>query len=170
MATALRSFLDKYPRLRLFHFTDTRNLPSIRTHGILSRKVMKDIGVRPVAFGGDDLSQGLDDLAGFDEYVHLCLFDDHPVAYKARKDGRLLIVRYLPISKNVLGSDGVLFCAGVSIKKEMTTVSFQKAMGDVDFSIAEEAFDWGDLCSRQARLWEILVPSRIRLDLVRNLR
>lgn len=85
----------------VYHFTDTRNLPSIREHGLLS---MAEVARRRIDAvpGGNRWSMDADKASGMDEYVHLCFMKDHPMVYYAQKEQRVDSVRYLRISPEVM--------------------------------------------------------------------
>jgi hypothetical protein len=63
----------------------------------LSEKERERRKVSVVARGGNEWSQTADARFGMDEYVHICLIDDHPMEYLARKDGRIEQSIYLEV-------------------------------------------------------------------------
>lgn len=70
----------------LYHFTDERNLKSIKEHGgLLSWYycVQHNIDI-PIA-GGDECSRSLDKRYGLEDYVRLSFCADHPMAYRLKK-------------------------------------------------------------------------------------
>ncbi|OUE39109.1 hypothetical protein BZY95_17175 [Billgrantia desiderata SP1] len=76
---------------KLYHFTDTRNLPSIREQGGLLRLAeMKRRSVNGAVFGGNQWSHDADVARGLDGYVHLCFLSEHPMEWCAKNDGRIL--------------------------------------------------------------------------------
>ena len=85
----------------VYHFTDTRNLPSIREHGLLSMAEVRRRNFQTVP-GGNQWSLDADKLFGMDEYVHLCFFRDHPMAYVAKQEGRIEGIRYLRIDPSII--------------------------------------------------------------------
>ncbi|WP_186002521.1 DarT ssDNA thymidine ADP-ribosyltransferase family protein, partial [Mycobacterium sp. KBS0706] len=64
-----------------YHFTDTRNLPSISAHGLLSMQELRARGLTVSATGGNSWSLDADSQCGMDAYVHLCFFDSHPMEW-----------------------------------------------------------------------------------------
>src|SRR5690349_18973301 len=80
-----------------FHFTDTRNIPFIKGQGILSRRKLKEKGIKVPAPGGNELSIQAADAAGLDRYVSLCLKKGHPMEGAARKEGTIKEVAYLGV-------------------------------------------------------------------------
>ncbi len=158
----------------LYHFTDRRNLPLIREHGGLypmSKLKKKEIEVP--APGGNAWSQDADGMKGMDKYVHLCFRATHPMEFLARQDGRIKDSIFLQIHPDVLLWDGVKFTADVSNKAGVALHTIEEAREIIDFEILYTRTNWHDpaILARlqQAEKYEILVPKKIPLDLMRNL-
>ena len=110
-------------RLRLYHFTDVRNVASIKEHGgIYSLDQCEALGIEIAAPGGDENSQDSDRANGMDKYVHLCLRGEHPMEYSAKAKGRIEKSIFIPINSDVLAIDGVRFVPGMSNKKGIADV------------------------------------------------
>src|SRR5436853_7769546 len=113
--------LDQIPRL--YHFTDRRNLDSIRAQGGLHP--LSDLVKRGViipAPGGNQWSRDADELKGMGRYVHLCFRSNHPMEYLARQDGRIADSIFLEIHPSVIQFECVPFTADVSNKAAVETV------------------------------------------------
>jgi hypothetical protein len=165
-------------RLRLYHFTDARNVASIREHGgVFSAEQCEELGIKVVAPGGDENSQGSDRENGMDAYVHLCLRSEHPMEYRARTDGRIEKSVFIPISSEVLEIDGVRFVPGMSNKKGIETYALEEAirdghLEDRDLDALYQWIHWGlnpDVYDRRVRAekFEIIVPDFIPIDLLK---
>lgn len=129
---------------QLYHFTDRRNLRLIRKHGgLYPMSKLKKKGIAVPAPGGNQWSQDADGLKGMADYVHLCFRPNHPMEFRARADGRTEDSIFLEIHPDVMYWKGVRFTSDVS--------KIQKRL-------------------RRAEKYEILVPAKIGLDLIRNLR
>ena len=158
----------------LFHFTDRRNLVSIRSSGgLFSYARLREMGVDIPAPGGNDWSHDADAYRGMDQYVHLCFKPTHPMEYVARTDGRIVSSVFLNIHTSVLNIDRVLFAAGVSNKAGVETCSITEAMDKIDFDLLYGGWkDWRspEIQSRlqQVEKYEILVPDQIPFDLILN--
>lgn len=128
----------------LFHFTDRRNLPSIKTTGgLFSYARLKEMGIVIPAPGGNDWSHEADAYKSMDRYVHLCLRPTHPMENAARVDGRIVSSIFLSIHTDVLQIKGVRFTAGVSNKSDVETHSIEDAMGLIDFDMLYGGWkDW----------------------------
>src|SRR5947207_11641472 len=110
-------FVRKYRPFRFYHFTDTRNLQSIRAHGgLYCLAKCRELGINIAAPGGNDWSHEADQRAGLDNYVHLCLRNQHPMEYRAREDGRIISAVYLEIDPRVIEVEGIRFSPDVSNK------------------------------------------------------
>ncbi len=157
----------------LFHFTDRRNLVSIREHGgLLALAEMKRRGIQIPAPGGNQWSHDVDGMRGLDEYVHLCFRWTHPMEYVARADGRITDSVFLNVHPEVLRWEGVLFTPDVSNKSGVQAHPIEEAANMIDFEVLYSWTDWRDPAIRerlsQAEKSEILVPRFIPLDLIRN--
>jgi len=158
----------------LFHFTDLRNLQSIKGNGgLFSYARLKEKGIDIPAPGGNDWSHEADAYKGMDRYVHLCFRPTHPMEHVARVDGRIASSVFLSIHTDVLQIEGVRFTGGVSNKADVETHSIEEAMGIIDFDMLYGGWkDWSD-SGIQARLqrverYEILVPDHVPFDLILN--
>lgn len=113
--------LDQIPRL--YHFTDRRNLESIRSQGGLHP--LSDLvtrGVKVPAPGGNQWSRDADELKGMGHYVHLCFRSNHPMEYLARQDGRIGDSIFLEIHASVMQFPDVMFTPDVSNKAGVQAV------------------------------------------------
>jgi len=168
--------MPKRPAIKeLFHFTDRRNLPSIRDlGGLYSYALLGEMGIEIPAPGGNDWSRDADSSKGMDRYVHLCFRDSHPMEYRARQDGRIVSSIFLKIHTDVLQIDGVKFTPDVSNKAGVELCSVREAMDIIDFGMIESGWkDYNDP-EIQARLqavekYEILVPDHVPPHLILNL-
>ena len=75
---------------RLYHFTDRRNLGSIRKHGgLYCLAELVRLGIKVPAPGGNDWSHAEDKRRGLDGFVHLCFRENQPMEYRAKQEGRI---------------------------------------------------------------------------------
>jgi len=156
-------------RIPFYHFTDTRNLDSIREHGILSMTELRARGITPVT-GGNDWSLEADARFGMDRYVHLCFLRQHPMEWNARQDGRIEKSRFLRIDPKVLTLDDVLMTDEVANKSGVVPKPANEIIPSLDFKVMYTRTDWKDPAIRdrrqRAKLYEILVPSRVPPELI----
>jgi RNA:NAD 2'-phosphotransferase (TPT1/KptA family) len=115
------TLLQKSPQHNCFyHFTDTRNLPSIRNHGLLSTRKLEELGIEIAAPGGNDWSRDADRMKGMDAFVHLCLMRNHGMEHGARHDGRIKESIFLQIEPQVLRLPGVKVTLDVANNRHWT--------------------------------------------------
>jgi hypothetical protein len=150
----------------LHHFTEAGNIASIRSHGLLSRRTLNNRRLAHVT-GGNQLSCDLDDHYGFDRYVHLCLRAQHGMAFQAKQEGRLVDVRWIAVSPDVLALPDVLIALDNSVKNDVPVVPLASALDSMDLEVLYGYTDWKDPAI-QARLrtverYEILVPDHVPL-------
>lgn len=169
MATKM---LNQIPKL--YHFTDRRNLDSIRAQGglhPLSELVKKGINIP--APGGNQWSRDADELKGMGSYVHLCFRNNHPMEFIARQDGRIKDSIFLEVDPSVIKFPGVMFTPDVSNKAGVQAVSITQAAELIDFEVLYTQTDWTDQAIQQrlqqVEKYEVLVPCLIPLTHIRNI-
>jgi hypothetical protein len=158
----------------LYHFTDLRNLLSIRERGgLFSWRKLVEMGVAVAAPGGNDWSRDADNYKGVDAYVHLCLRSNHPMEYRAREEGRIEQSVFLEIDPAVTEIEGVSFTEDVSNKRGVELFPIENAADLIDFEVLGPNMNYKDQGMlerlRQAEKCEILVPDFIPIRLIRNL-
>ena len=158
----------------LYHFTDQRNLASVRElGGLYSWARLQEMGVEVVAPGGNEWSHDADAMKGLDAYVHLCFRDHHPMEYRARTEGRIVKPVYLRIDPAILEIEGVMCTNDVSNKYGVELYSIDDAAELIDFEVLCTYQDSNDPETnrrlRQAEKCEILVPDVVPISLIRNI-
>jgi hypothetical protein len=174
---AIDDFRKKYLSGKaLYHFTDVRNLPSIKDNGgIFSRRELARQKISVTAPGGNEWSQDADKMYGIDDYVHLCFASSHPMEYVARSNGHIGETKFLKISTDILDTKGIMFSPGVANRRDIPILDFSQACTDAshDFEILLTKQDFKDPAVQKrlqpARKYELLVPSRIPLAMILNL-
>ncbi len=158
----------------LYHFTDRRNLSLIRELGGL--QPLADLLVADISIpapGGDEGSHYVDQQRRLDHYVHLCFRNTHPMEYAARQQGRIQDTVFLQVHASVFEWEGVLFCPGMANTNGIAFHRMDEARQMIDYQVLYSRTDWRDPAIQQrlraAEKCEILVPSMIPLDLIRNL-
>ena len=94
--------------ITLYHFTDERNLESIKKNGLMCWSLLLNKKI-PFIPASDHLSRSLDVKKGLQKYVRLCLSPNHPMAYVAHKDGRIGRYKWLEITYYPLFWNTTLF-------------------------------------------------------------
>lgn len=161
-------FIQRFQPKCFYHFTDLRNIPSIRKYGLLSLVELAKQGIEGYYPGGNDWSHDADSFKGLDHFVHLCLHYRHPMEFIAREKGRINNTVFLPVSLDILGLDGVRFTEGVSNKTGVCLLHPEKAYSDLDFEVLYSNLDYGNSCIKKrldiAVKYELLVPNHIPLE------
>lgn len=165
------AFIARYRVPCFYHFTDTRNLDSIRKTGALVP--WANAKNRVVAPGGNQWSHDADTRNGLDRYVHLALLDEHPMEYAARQDGRIEESRFLGVDAKILLREGVLFCPDVSNKAGVIPIPLDDAVRTMDFEVVYGRTNWKDpdiQHRRQlAKKYELLVPGSISIEMIQGI-
>ena len=106
-APAILQYLRNSGVTCFYHFTDRRNLDSIRRNGgLFSWKYCDDHNIISRQ-GGSEQSQRLDIRHGLQDYVRLSFCDDHPMMYRLGVDGYDLVL--LKIDIQVAAFEGTRF-------------------------------------------------------------
>lgn len=156
---------------RFYHFTDRKNLASIRTHGLLSTAELKRKNLfRPVVPGGDANSQANDHAKGTDKFVCLCFTNSHPMCYVAQNDGRKLDPVYLQINPDIIKTDGVMVTNAPSNQSSVERIAVATALDALDLEVLYTRMNWQDATINErlriAEKYEILVPKRVALKYI----
>ena len=147
----------------LYHFTDSRNIPSIRElGGLWSTAKLREMGVN-FHPGGNQHSLDADKMFGMDEYVHLCFSMQHPLAYLSSQDGRIAKLQWIYIddAEGIFEIEGVRYCAEVSNKSGVNHYSIDYARENFDVeAMSYIDFRVGNNHARKQAMekCEILVP------------
>lgn len=92
----------------LYHFTDKRNILSIkRNGGLFSWHYCENNNINIPCQGGDYASRELDKKYGLQDYVRLSFCDDHPMAYRLQESGSDIEILRIKIDVALL--KGTLF-------------------------------------------------------------
>lgn len=107
---SFKQVLDDNRIKYLYHFTDVRNIPSIKRHGgLFSWYYCHSQGITIACQGGDYDSMELDKKYGLEDYVRLSFCDDHPMAYRLKQSGSEIVILRVKVDvallKNTLYSD-----------------------------------------------------------------
>lgn len=156
----------------VYHFTDTRNLPSIREKGLLSMSELKRQQIENTP-GGNQWSLDADRQSGMDQFVHLCFFRDHPMAYVAQQEGRIQNIRYLRIDPTIMLHEGAQITDRVSNKRDAVALPAKDMVQKIDWQVIYTRTDWKDPAIQArlkiAKVCELLIPCNVPSNMIRNL-
>jgi ssDNA thymidine ADP-ribosyltransferase, DarT len=154
----------------LYHFTDERNFPLIKKHGLLTKNEMRRKGIWPEAPSGNQWSWDADDHKGISDYVSLCMTKNHPMCHVATKEERVVTPRYLCIKPDILLTEGVMFAGDIANKSTVTLRPIREAVEHIDIEVLYSRTDWKNpevqSRLRVAEKYEILVPGIISLSMI----
>lgn len=157
---------------RLFHFTDGRNIPSIKEHGLLPTDELVRRGIIHVT-GGDEASLGIDKAKGFDRYVRLSFCLNHPMSKEAVDRGSIEQLRKVRVCPTVLLREGVLIADRVATANEAKIADANEMILNMDYEATYKFLDWRqpELWARRnaAEKWEALIPGAIEPELILGL-
>jgi ssDNA thymidine ADP-ribosyltransferase, DarT len=167
-------FLKRFHPICFYHFTDSRNLESIRKNGGLHPlATLREKQIDIAAPGGNDWSHDADERRGLHKFVHLCLRDQHPMEYVVRKEGRIVESVYLKIKPEIIGCEGIRFTPDVSNKKDVPLLTLAEAVEELDLEVIYRWTNWRDpeiqKRLRKAAKYELLIPQSIPLKLIENI-
>jgi hypothetical protein len=159
-------FLARFKPPAFFHFTDKRNIPSIREHGLCSLCEISNRGISVVAPGGNDLSQRLDRERGLDRFVHLGFHSEHPMEYDAKiVKKHIQDTVFIQVSPDVIKWDGVRFTPVVANSNGCQQFTLDKAMKEMDFPVIYDGLSWRDPSVNKrlqlTKKYEVLIPNSI---------
>ncbi|MCY1282684.1 ssDNA thymidine ADP-ribosyltransferase, DarT [compost metagenome] len=165
--------LQRYGVTRLWHFTDAKNVKSIRdNNGLLSWAESARRGMTIPAPGGNDWSHDADRLFSVDGYVHLAFVKNHPMLYVARQDGRIENPVWVEIDVSVLAVAGVMYTNDVSNKSGVPLLNPDEARDSVDLEVLYTYMNWRDddvmRRRRNAEKSEVLVPVMVPIHYIKG--
>lgn len=158
---------ERYQSHFIFHFTDKRNWPHIEAAGgLLPRSMLEEVPFIP---GGNQQSIEMDDLYGFNDYVHCCFIKDHPMEYRARTAGRIDPI-WLRIPVDILDRVGVKYAPGIAIRTGVPIYNNEEAIEELDLYPLFGFLDWHipeELERRKnAEKYEILIPGKVPIEMI----
>lgn len=106
-------------KIKLYHFTDSRNIPSIKKHGLICWPGLLKEGIDHWP-GSDKTSRSIDRRKGISGYVRLCATNTHPMASYARHQGRIEDIVWLSIGGYVINWNGVKFSDKNAVSNDAT--------------------------------------------------
>ncbi|MFJ4115896.1 DarT ssDNA thymidine ADP-ribosyltransferase family protein [Pseudomonas psychrophila] len=168
----MRDALKKYNVGFLWHFTDKRNVESIKKHGLLSWRELQRIGLAPAVPGGNKWSHDADEFSGVDNYVHLSFNQENPMLYIAKRDKRIDDHVWLQIDSSVI-SAGTRYTDDVANKADVQMLDNDSAVEKIDFEALFKYMDFKVEGNKErkhaAAKSEILVPVMVGIDKIKGL-
>jgi hypothetical protein len=168
LGTFLQKVQASAQHKRFYHFTDKKNLDSIRKHGVLCTAELRRQGIfKAVTPGGDANSQASDRASGTDQFVCLCFTSNHPMCHIAQNDERKLDPVYLQIDPEIIRDAGVMITNAPSNQNGVQKIAAATALDNLDLDVIYNWMQWNDppILARLkvAEKYEILVPQQVAL-------
>ncbi len=152
----------------LYHFTDSRNLNSIKKkRGLYSWWRCEQEGIGVSAPGGSDLSREIDKEKGLQNYVRLGFNRNPPMLYVARKRGRIERYKTLKIDPSVIYHRSTCFSDINATDKEAQIGNDLESFKRIRLAIATRR--WEDDTEKRYFQAEVLVEGHVPLDQIINL-
>lgn len=173
-ANQIKEFLQENGIRKFYHFTDSRNLNSIKLNGgLFSWWYCENHNIEIPAPGGDGKSRELDQRHNLENYVRLSFAKNHPMRYIAEKDGRIFNAVLLEVSTEVATYKETLFTdmnAARTIFKQGDDVDFIK--NNVKIDVVKEKNQFSELVQRKGKEYyqaEVLVKEQIPIKDITNI-
>lgn len=163
-----KKILDSNGVTCLYHFTDRRNLDSIKQHGGLFSWFYCETNNIHIPFpGGDESSKSLDKSFHLEDYVRLSFCEDHPMSWRLQQQGYDLVLLQIKIDaawiKNTLFSDINAADKNHSHGGELDDLT------RIDFSATRQHFLRKDSSLFKKHQAEVLVKTFLPLEYITNL-
>ena len=164
----MQGFLKKYNINYFYHFTDKSNLESIKEHGLLSLKLIKEKQLNPI-YGGNDWSHDADERIGMDSYVHLSFDMNHPMLYNAKNNGQIKNSIWLKINASILLNPNVKFTNDVANKSGVSDYDISEIETHLDCkTLFSSRPDWSSKEYKKVRRSELLIPNCIPASFIQE--
>lgn len=165
---SFKDVLDENGVRYLYHFTDERNIPSIKRHsGLFSWHYCHTHDITIPCQGGDYDSQELDKKYGLEDYVRLSFCDDHPMAYRLKQSGSN--IKILKIKADVALLKDVQFSDMNAADKRHTHGKALEHLQMVNFEATKMHYLRSDNPNFKPHQAEVMVRTFIPLKYIVNL-
>jgi len=166
-----KSIIEKNGIKSLYHFTDSRNIESIKSaNGLYSQNECENRNLK-VVYASDPLSRQIDGSKNMDDYIRLSFVNKHPMLFSCMKQNRIIIPRILEINMDVL------FWKVTILSDKNSTCNSSKIGGDL-LSLLEIKFDIINTYTQYYRVpeeekpyyqAEILVKKHIPIEFIKSI-
>ncbi|MCI1682849.1 MAG: DUF4433 domain-containing protein [Bacteroides sp.] len=164
----IKQYLIKNHVNCFYHFTDRRNLNSIKKYGCLfSWKYCKEQSIQIEKQGGDYLSQERDLKMGLDDYVRLSFCSDHPMIWRLKCNGYDLVL--LKIKIDVAWSEKTLFSNMNSTDEQNSHGGTFKFLQMVDIDATKQHYLSRQSPNFKKHQAEVMVKTAIPIDYIINI-
>ncbi len=166
---AFKRIVDDQGIKYLYHFTDFRNLKSIREHGgLYSWWSCKQKGIVIPAPGSSEDSRRRDWSKNLQDYVRLSFNRFHPMKHVAREEGRVEDIRILAIDPSVIYLASTLFSDLNANDRKARIGGDIESFERIKFDVATGRWD-GEMEKKFFQA-EVLVKSYVPLRLMKMIK
>ena len=164
----IKAELSKQRIKCFYHFTDERNLESIRNYGgLISWYSCSRHNIDIPSAGGDMDSHRLDVRYQLHDYVRLSFCDDHPMSYRLKTEGKRIVL--LKIQTDVALWKDTLFSDINAADKNHSHGGSLTDLQKVNFTAVKRNFVRRDDADFKYHQAEVLVKTAIPKELILNL-
>lgn len=162
--------LKRHKVSKLYHFTDKKNLDSIKKYGLLSADEVNRQGLHP-RYASSEGSRDTDSRMGISDYVRLSFVKSHPMMFTAMtaysiEPVILEINPLIALMPDVFFSNKNTLRAGAQIGPDASDLE------KVDFNVVQSGtayYDLHDLAAKDAYQAEVLIKKRIGPEFIMNI-
>ena len=156
--------------VKLFHFTDAKNIGSIKKHGILSADAILNAGIQST-YASSYESRKIDKDMGLSDYVRLSFVKRHPMQFTSMTAYGIRPIT-LEINPLIALMPNVYFSDRNTLKKGARIGAHAIDLSNVDFSIINSNipyYNLPDVKTKNSYQAEVLVKHRIGPEFILNL-
>ncbi len=151
----------------LYHFTDRRNLPSIKEHGgLYSWKYCELHDIHIPYPGGDNSSRMLDASFNLENYVRLSFCEDHPMSWRLQQQGYDLVL--LKIKIDVAWSQLALYSDINAADSRHVHGGVLENLKSIDFSATKQHYVSRESPFFKKHQAEVMLRTFIPIDYIVN--
>jgi hypothetical protein len=152
----------------LYHFTDKRNLESIREYGILSMRSLREREIKTHP-GGNQISLEADTRFGMDGYVHMSFRDRHHMIVHAKERGQSIVE--LEIKPEAILLPNAAITLDVANKGGVIPLPVDEAVLQMDLDPILKYMDWKDPEIKPriqtTSRYELIVPNHLPVEYIK---
>lgn len=165
---SIKEYLENHNIRCFYHFTDRRNLESIRLNGgLYSWNYCEKHNIIIPHTGGDSMSRSLDSRYGLEDYVRLSFCDNHPMMYRLKQQGYDLVL--LKVNIDVALLNETLFSDMNATDNNHRTGSSLEDLKKVDLTAVNSRYLRSTDPLFKKHQAEVLVKTFIPIDKILNI-
>lgn len=163
----IRRLIEQHSIEWLYHFTDAKNVPSIRRlNGLYSWGYLEARSIAIPRPGGNQLSRDLDCRDGYEDYVRLCFNDNPPMLIAAHRNGSIPNPVIIAVDPEVIYWEETRFADMNATHNDATTGTDIAAFNAIQLQVAR-ANTWDGEEEKKWRQAEVMVKTHIPIQLLR---